>query len=161
MNISINKLVAFFAKSKDVHPIISRVVVSFSLWGIDGEIFTFAKMYSLPLALEVDWKAPLLLLGGAMVVVFAITCVKRKTLDKKSIKSCDETIDFVMDEVSSSVLNIGGICVALTVNAGNDGAANIGFMGVSAGCYALFVLLEKKNKKVIENPSQAELHDMQ
>lgn len=160
MNISINRVAALFVGTKEEHPRISRIVVNFGLWAIVGELFTFAKIYSLPLALEVDWKAPLLLLGGAMVVVFVITCIKRKALGKKSIKSCDETIDFVMDELSSSILNVGGMCVALAINSGNHGVADMGFMGVVICCYGLFFLLEKRGEKVFDNPSHTQFHDV-
>ncbi len=159
MNISIKKIASFFANSKDVHPRISRIVTNLVLWVTVGELFTIAKMFSLPLALEVDWKAPLLLLGGAMVVVFAITCVKRKTLDTKSIKSCDETIDFVMDEVSSSILNVGGICAALAASAQIEGFTDIELIFFGFGCYGLFLLLEKKSKNMLSDPRQTSPDD--
>lgn len=160
VKISINKTAAFFVGAKNAHPTTIRIVTNLMLWMITGEIFTFAKLYSLPLGLEVDWKAPILLLGAAMVVVFTINCVKRKARDLDSTKSCDEIIDFVIDEVSSSVLNVGGICAALVVNTRIEGSTDFKLMLVAIGCYALFLLMEKRSEKVLENPSHAQLHDV-
>jgi hypothetical protein len=135
-----------FLKRKQVSsPILLRSLVNASIWIFAGFLAAFGRLYSLPLELQAEIATPILVVASAMFLTFIFSVVRRKSKLQRDIESCDEFIDFVIDEASSTVMNVGGISVAICVMAYLETKAfNLDFIGISALCYVAAWTMSKR-----------------
>ena len=101
-----------FLKRKQVSsPILLRSLVNASIWIFAGFLAAFGRLYSLPLELQAEIATPILVVASAMFLTFIFSVVRRKSKLQRDIESCDEFIDFVIDEAVKS-----GICCKISLN---------------------------------------------